>query len=105
MVQNRSNPPIEPLRRLLDPEYPLCRDDVLWALDHVKRKVAEGAPEWSGLDRPQLLAHFVCFADIALMMLHRRTLEGPESASFRKLLSSLTNSASCDGRRLPYPTV
>jgi hypothetical protein len=81
------SPAEEPLRRLLDPSYPLCREDVLWGLDFIKKKVADGAPEWSGLDRPQLLARFACFADMALLLLHHRSPSNPETASFRKMLS------------------
>ncbi|WP_254450431.1 hypothetical protein [Cohnella herbarum] len=76
----------QPLRRLLDPSYPLCREDVLWALGFIKKKVADGAPEWSGLDRPQLLAHFACFADMALLLLHRRSPSSQETACFRAML-------------------
>lgn len=79
----------DPLRRLLDPAYPLCRDDVKAALGFIKKKVAEGAPEWSGLDRPQLLAHFVCFADMALLLIHRRNPSDKETACFRLMLSEL----------------
>jgi hypothetical protein len=95
--------PAEPLRRLLDQNNPLCREDVLWALDFIKRKVADGAPEWSGLERPQLLAHFSCFAEMAMLLVHRRSPGGPETTCFRTMLSELMNSASYDGRRLPYP--
>jgi hypothetical protein len=87
---NRNPKPIEqPLRRLLDPSYPLCREDVLWALGFIKKKVADGAPEWSGLDRPQLLAHFACFADMALLLLHRRSPSNHETACFRTMLREL----------------
>jgi hypothetical protein len=79
----------QPLRHLLDSTYPLCREDVLWTLGFVKKKVADGAPEWSGLDRPQLLAHFACFADMALLLLHRRSPSDQETASFRAMLNDL----------------
>jgi hypothetical protein len=90
LENKRTTLPIEqPLRRLLDPSYPLCREDVLWALGYIKKKVADRAPEWSGLDRPQLLAHFACFADMALLLLHRRSPSLQETACFRKMLSEL----------------
>jgi hypothetical protein len=86
---NRSTPLEQPLRRLLDPSYPLCREDVLWALGFIKKKVADRAPEWSGLDRPQLLAHFACFADMALLLLHRRSPSLQETECFRAMLRDL----------------
>ncbi|MEQ4485315.1 hypothetical protein [Cohnella silvisoli] len=90
MDNKRLAPQIEqPLRHLLDPSYPLCREDVLWALGFIKKKVADGAPEWSGLDRPQLLAHFACFADMALLLLHRRSPSNQETECFRAMLSEL----------------
>ena len=77
----------EPLKRLLDPAQPLCREDLLWALDYIKSKMADGAPEWSGLDRPQLLAHFACFAELAMTLLHRRSSCGIDAACLRSMLS------------------
>lgn len=62
---------------------------MLWALDHVKRTAAEGAPEWSGLDRPQLLHYFACFAEMSLLLLHRQTPGNPEAACFREMLEAL----------------
>ncbi|RKP55329.1 hypothetical protein D7Z26_09010 [Cohnella endophytica] len=62
---------------------------MLWALGFIKKKVADRAPEWSGLDRPQLLAHFTCFADMALLLLHRRSPSGHDTACFRRMLSEL----------------
>ncbi|WP_152619402.1 hypothetical protein [Cohnella kolymensis] len=87
--KNISPPANDHLRRLLDPSYPPRREDVLWVLDFIKQKVADGAPEWSGLDRPQLLEHFACFADMSLILLHRQVPYGPETACFRTMLRQL----------------
>ncbi|WP_123039914.1 hypothetical protein [Cohnella candidum] len=90
-MANTSHPRAQesPLKRLLDPSQPFCREDVLWALHHVKRKAAEGAPEWSGLDRPQLIECFACFAEMALLLLHKQTPGQPETACFRVMLRTL----------------
>lgn len=74
------------LRRLLDPDYPLCREDLIWALDYIKRKVADGAPEWTGLDRPRLLAHFAAYANLAMHLLHRQSLCGEDAEQLRAML-------------------
>ncbi|THF74209.1 hypothetical protein [Cohnella fermenti] len=74
------------LSRLLDPSYPVCRGDLIWALDYIKRKVAEGAPEWSGLDRPRLLAHFAAYAGVAMRLLNRQSLCGEDAEHLRALL-------------------
>jgi hypothetical protein len=73
----------------LDPSQPFVREDVLWALDLIKRKAADGAPEWSGLDRPHLLAYFSCFAEMALLLLRRQAPGHPETACFRAMLEAL----------------
>ncbi|WP_276352662.1 hypothetical protein [Cohnella caldifontis] len=81
--------PPSPLKRLLDRSQPFCKEDVLWALDYMKRKAADGAPEWSGLDRPQLLEVFACFAEMSLLLLHRQTPGKPETERFRAMLEGL----------------
>lgn len=87
---NRRTPdaPVVPdtLRRLLNPDYPLRREDLIWALDYIKRKVAEGAPEWTGLDRPRLLAIFAAYADLAMHLLRRQDLHGQDMERLRALL-------------------
>lgn len=103
---NKNHPALaEPLRRLLDPTTNLCREDVIWALEFLKRKMAEGAPEWSGLERPQLLANITCFAEMAMLLVHKRAPGVPETACFREMLGQLTSSSSYGGTRLPYPHV
>jgi len=73
-------------RRLLDPAYPLRREDLIRALDDMKRKMAEGAPEWTGLDRPRLLACFASYAELAMQLLRRPSLCGEDSEHLRTLL-------------------
>jgi hypothetical protein len=85
----RSAAPPCPLMRLLDRSQPFCREDVLWALDYMKRKAAEGAPEWTGLDRPQLVEVFACYAEMALLLLQRQTPGRPEKERFRAVLEGL----------------
>jgi len=75
-------------RRLLDPAYPLRREDLIWALDDMKRKMAEGAPEWTGLDRPRLLARFASYAELAMYLLRRPSLCGEDAEHLRALLKS-----------------
>ena len=80
-----------PLRRILDPAEPFCREDVLWTLGLIKRQLADGAPEWSRLDRPQLLAYFNGFAEMSLMLLHRQAPGQPEAERYRALLLDMLN--------------
>ncbi|RUS48358.1 hypothetical protein [Cohnella sp. AR92] len=74
------------IRRMLDPSHPLCREDIIWTLDYIKTKVADGAPEWTGLDRPRLLALFTAYAGLAMHLLHRQSLGGEDAEHLRALL-------------------
>jgi len=42
--------------RIRDPARPACRDDLIWLLHAVKKKVADGAPALQELPRPQLIS-------------------------------------------------
>jgi hypothetical protein len=59
MAPNREpHPSHQRINRILGPEYPLCREDVVWALEYMKKKVADEAPELISLPQPQLLRMF-----------------------------------------------
>ncbi len=60
------------LEQILNPAHPLCRDDVVWILEYIKKKVAEEDPELLDLSQPRLLQNFRYFAEIALMLIQRR---------------------------------
>ncbi|TDF96798.1 hypothetical protein E1757_15795 [Paenibacillus piri] len=60
------------LEQILDPAYPLCKDDVVWILEYIKKKVAEEDPQLMELSQPRLMQNFRYFADISLMLIHRR---------------------------------
>jgi hypothetical protein len=66
------NPAQRKLDQLLDPYYPLCRDDVIWLLEYIKKKVAEEDPELLDLSQPRLLQNFRYFAEVAMMLIHKR---------------------------------
>jgi hypothetical protein len=60
------------LEMLLNKAHPLCKDDVIWILEYIKKNVAEEDPRLLELSQPRLLQNFRYFADIALMLIHRR---------------------------------
>ena len=60
------------LTRILNPDYPLCRDDVVWVLEYMKKKVADEAPELLSLPQPQLLKKFQCFAEASMILIKQR---------------------------------
>jgi hypothetical protein len=78
-----------PIRRLLDPTQPFLREDVLWALDYVRRKAAEKARQPASPDQMPCCEYFACFAEMALLLLNRQMPGPPEQARFRAMLADL----------------
>ncbi|TMV18881.1 hypothetical protein FE781_02120 [Paenibacillus thermoaerophilus] len=74
------------IERLLDPSGSLTREDVVWLLDYVRQKMAEGLPHLQQLPQPRLLAHFQAYADIALWLVHRRSFHDQDAARLKRLL-------------------
>lgn len=66
------NPSQQRISKLMDPSHPLCKEDVIWVLEVIKKKVADGDPKYSDLPQPQLLKQFSCFAEAAMLLIHRR---------------------------------
>jgi hypothetical protein len=60
------------LERLSNPMRPFCREDVIWLLELIKKKVADPDPELMDLTQPQLLQHFHEFADVAMKLIYRK---------------------------------
>lgn len=65
-------PPGNRLEQILSPSHSLCKDDVIWVLEYVKKKVAEQDPRLLDLPQPRLLKNFQNYADAATMLLQRR---------------------------------
>jgi hypothetical protein len=60
------------IEQILDHAHLLCRDDMIWILEYIKKKVAERSPQLLELSQPRLLQNFHHFAEISLMLIHRR---------------------------------
>jgi hypothetical protein len=58
--------------QLSHPAHPLCREDVIWMLELIKKMVAEPDPHLMDLTQPQLLQHFHEFAEVAMKLIYRR---------------------------------
>ena len=71
---------------LMHPSYALRKDDVIWMLDFVKKKVAEDSPELLGLPQPRLLTNFRCFAEIAMMLINRHSVLDQDQVRLKELL-------------------
>ncbi|MEX3616459.1 hypothetical protein [Paenibacillus glucanolyticus] len=57
------------IRRILDPSYPLCREDMIWVLHFVQKKVALKDPALLDLSKPRLLQNFNSYSEAALLLL------------------------------------
>jgi hypothetical protein len=71
---------------MFQPDYPLCKEDVVWILDLIKKKVAEEDPELLDLSQPRLLRSFHFFAETAMMLIHRRHFFDQEADRLRTWL-------------------
>ncbi|MVO99283.1 hypothetical protein [Paenibacillus lutrae] len=61
----------ERLQVMLQPAYMLCRNDVVWALEFIRKKIAEQDPALQSLSQPRLLKNFESFAEVSMMLIHR----------------------------------
>jgi hypothetical protein len=87
-LQREPHPIRSRIERILSADYPICRDDVVWMLEYIKKKVADEAPELLSLPQPRLLRIFQNFAEVSMMMLkHRNGCIGPEADRLRGCLS------------------
>lgn len=78
------------LEQILSPSHPLCKDDVVWVLEFVKKKVAEQDPRLLDLPQPRLLQNFQHFAEAATLLLTRRPSCVGEAERLRKTLIEAT---------------
>jgi hypothetical protein len=60
------------IAQIVDPSHLLCKEDIVWILEYIKKKVAEKNPQLLELSQPRLLQNFRYFAEISLMLIQRR---------------------------------
>jgi hypothetical protein len=71
------------LEQIFDRDYPLCKEDVVWLLELIKKKVAEEDPHMQDLTQPRLLRSYHYFAEVAMMLVHRRHVFDQEADRLR----------------------
>lgn len=71
---------------IMDPNHPLCREDVVWMLEYIKKKVADNDPALLGLAQPRLIQNFHYFAEAAMSLIHRRHYSEQEADRMRSWL-------------------
>ncbi|MFC6331307.1 hypothetical protein ACFP56_01615 [Paenibacillus septentrionalis] len=72
--------------QILDPTYPLSRDDVVWMLGYITKKVADADPAVLELSQPRLMKNFHAYAEAAMALLHRRASSEQEAERLRDWL-------------------
>ncbi|WP_201305468.1 hypothetical protein [Paenibacillus puerhi] len=78
------------LDQIMDPTRPLCKEEVVWMLEYIKKKVAEEDPNLMDLSQPRLLQNFRYFAEIALMLIQRRNGFDQEADRLKSWLKEAT---------------
>lgn len=78
------------LDQLLHPSHVLCRDDVIWILEYIKKKVAERDANLLALSQPRLLTNFHYFAEIAMLLIHRRGGSDQEADRLKSWIAEAT---------------
>ncbi|AOZ91569.1 hypothetical protein [Paenibacillus crassostreae] len=74
------------LLHILDVRHVLCRDDIIWVLHYVHKKIAQDDPEFLELPKPRILRNFKSFTEISMLLLSRT---GTSYLEQDKLRSSL----------------
>ncbi|WP_232276803.1 methyltransferase [Paenibacillus sp. 481] len=74
------------MQKILDPNHPLCREDIVWALNYVKRKLVEQDEALRRLSPERVLHNFRYFAEVSLL-LHRSSSQSQESDRLRSYLA------------------
>lgn len=89
-AMSSNNPTDQKLQLLLNPDHCLCKEDVIWVLEFIKKKVADGDPHLLELTQPRLLKNFHYFAEVAMMLIHRRNYNAQETDRLREWIAEAT---------------
>lgn len=89
------------ISRILNPDHPLCREDVVWMLEYIKKKVADEDPALMDLSQPRLLQNFHFFAEAAMSLIHRRHYYDQEADRLRDWLRQAAYGLNKDNPREP----
>jgi len=84
------------INQILDPTYPLSRDDVVWMLGYITKKVADADPAVLGLSQPRLIKNFHAYAEAAMALIHRRSSSEQEAERLREWLREAVHGLQTD---------
>ncbi|SFE13200.1 hypothetical protein SAMN04487969_101224 [Paenibacillus algorifonticola] len=90
------------ISRILNPNHPLSREDVIWMLEYIKKKVADDDPALTGLSQPRLLRNFHCFAEAAMSLIHRGRASDQEADRLQGWLKEASYGLTAAKRSEPH---
>ncbi|MEB3102947.1 hypothetical protein [Ferviditalea candida] len=82
-----SDPTRKKFRAIMDPYYSLKREDIVWMLEYIKKKVADADPHLLNLTKPRLLSNQYYFAKVALMLIQKQYGGQQEMAQIKHWLA------------------
>lgn len=74
------------INQILDSTYPLSREDVIWMLGYIKKKVADEDPSLMNLSQPRLMQNFHAYAEVTMALIQRRNSSDQEAERLREWL-------------------
>jgi hypothetical protein len=80
-------PARDKLERLLNPHHSLCKDDVVWLLEYIKKKVTEEDPDLQELPQPRLMQNFRYFAEVSLLLIRKRHVGDQDAERLRQWIA------------------
>ncbi|EPY08758.1 methyltransferase [Paenibacillus sp. E194] len=78
------------LARIMDSNHPLCREDIVWALNVIKQQLTDHPDKWAMLEPNQLVRRFHSYAEISSLLVYSSSY-GQESDRIRKYLAELVS--------------
>lgn len=93
-----TNPLHNKLAKIIQPGHPLCKDDVIWVLDYIKKKVAEEDPQLMHLPQARLLKNFHAFTEVAMLLIHRRPSGDHEIDRLKRWLAEAAHGLDKEGK-------
>jgi len=79
------------ITQILDPTHPLSREDVIWMLGYIKKKVADEDPSLMNLPQPRLMQNFHAYAEVTMALIQRRNSSDQEAQRLRDWLSEASH--------------
>lgn len=74
------------INNMLDADHPLCRSDVIWLLQYIKKRVADEDPALLDLPQLRLIRSFHAYAEAALCLIQRGNNNSLDANQMREWL-------------------